>query len=655
MSIRNLILILIVFTAAYSKAGVLDSLYTNYQTSESESDLAFSSAELSTYYKRVNLDSALYFAEVSVGHARKSGDDLQMANSLNALGNVYNSKGKLGDALTIFLEAVDYAGKANDNNKIARINNNIGIVYYNQGDKDEALKYFQKTANILIKDGDTLGAIFAFNNIGGIYNDQNKQAEALAYFERGYDLAIKIDHPLAISVLLTGVATVHAATGEYDRALAEHIEALSIKRKMDNKASMLHSLAAIAEIYHRQKQFRQALRYYEELAVIADEIGQHERLKTALFNMSRSYAGNGNYLLAYESVVEGKRLEDSLRTLAENEKIAEIENKYEKSQDQKKIQLLEKNEEIRQAEISRKNLWNALLIGGGVMIIVFAGFIYSRLRKSRKQNRIIREQKKIVDLRNQEVHDSITYAKRIQQAMLQAEDREGEQLPEHFILFKPKDIVSGDFYWTIDKQEHFYLAAVDCTGHGVPGAFLTLLGTAFLNEIVSRDENISPAAILNELRERIIKELGTGAGEKTAKDGMDMSLVKVYKKDLKAEWAGANNPIWIIRNGREEIEEIKGDKEHIGFGYQMTPFTDHAIQFSKGDQFYLFSDGYADQFGVDSDGKEKKFKAKNLKSLLVQNRDLPLQEQMSSLNRSFEMWKGTLEQLDDVCVIGMRL
>lgn len=651
----TLFITIFLFFIPHLWAGKLDSLLTVYHSSKDEGVKSATAVELSTFYKYTNLDSSYYYAEVSVGHAKKTGDNLHMANSLNSLGNAHNSKGHLGIALTLFLEALEFAGKANNNNKLARINNNIGIVYYNQGDKEKALDHFQQTASMLISEGDTLGAVFAFNNIGGIYDDQKKHAESLAYFERGYKLAVMLQNDLAISVLLTGVATAHAAMGETDLAILEHIEALQIKRKMGNKASMIHSLSSIAEIYYLDEMYREAIRYYEELAILAQEIGHLDRLADCYLGLTKANAAIGNYQMAYEYLKDGTSLKDSLKLIAENETITEIQTKYEKAQDQKKIQLLEKNEQLRRAEIERKELWNVLLIGGGVMVLGMVFFVYNRLRLSKNQNRIIQQQKALVDEKNKEVFDSINYAKHIQQAMLSAEDTEGQQLPEHFILFKPKDIVSGDFYWTHKKKNHFYIAAVDCTGHGVPGAFLTLLGSAFMNEIVSREEDIPPATILEELRKRIIKELGQGDAGSNSKDGMDISLIKINPNSLKAEWSGANNPLWILKNNTEEIKEIKGDKEHIGYSYSMSSFTNHEIQFEKGDQFYLFSDGFQDQFGIASDGKEKKFKAKQLKQHLVKVKNKSSIEQKTALEVAFEKWKGELEQLDDVCFIGMRL
>lgn len=290
------------------------------------------------------------------------------------------------------------------------------------------------------------------------------------------------------------------------------------------------------------------------------------------------------------------------------------------------------------------------------------------------QNIEIEEQKKNLEEKNKNILDSITYAKRIQRALLQAEDQVSNHLPEHFILFKPKDIVSGDFYWAREKtfkgQKYWYLTAGDCTGHGVPGAFLTMLGTSFLNEIISDEELLEPAEILDKLRAKVIQDLGQTGEKHNSRDGMDMALVRVNLDTLEASYSGANNPLWII-NKEGELKEIKADKQPVSYQEHSQPFTNHTIQLRRDDTFYIFSDGYADQFGGEDipQGFEKynltkkstkriggkKFKSANFKKLLTSIYNVPMAEQKEVIDDVFETWKGDLEQLDDVCVIGVKL
>jgi serine phosphatase RsbU (regulator of sigma subunit) len=212
-------------------------------------------------------------------------------------------------------------------------------------------------------------------------------------------------------------------------------------------------------------------------------------------------------------------------------------------------------------------------------------------------------------------------------------------------LFKPKDIVSGDFYWALEKGDYLYVAAADCTGHGVPGAFLTMLGISYLNEINAREETLTPAEILDQLREKIVKELSRHG---ITKDGMDISLMRMHLKTKEIMWAGAFNPLWYIENG--QLKEIKANKQPIGYVEGPKPFTNHTLHLNANDTVYLFTDGFADQFGGE---KGKKYKYKQLEENILANCHKPFEEQKEILSKSFDTWKGNLEQVDDVTIIGI--
>jgi serine phosphatase RsbU (regulator of sigma subunit) len=272
------------------------------------------------------------------------------------------------------------------------------------------------------------------------------------------------------------------------------------------------------------------------------------------------------------------------------------------------------------------------------------------------QKALVEDQKKIVEEKNKDIIDSINYAQRIQKALLKEEERVSMHLPDHFILFKPKDIVSGDFYWSLEKEQYFYMAAVDCTGHGVPGGFMSMLGIAFLNEITSGTVALTPAEILNQLRDKILKELGQTGGEEESQDGMDISLMRMDLKTREIQWSGANNPLWLIKtNGNSKqspLMEIPPDKQPIGYYPLMKPFTNHIIKDEKDSLIYLFSDGYADQFGGPNG---KKFKYKQLQDVLLGIYDRPLTEQKKILEQKFNEWKGNMYQIDDVLIMGIRV
>ena len=270
-----------------------------------------------------------------------------------------------------------------------------------------------------------------------------------------------------------------------------------------------------------------------------------------------------------------------------------------------------------------------------ITIIVLVYFFKSQLNESMA----------VVFEKNKEMTDSINYAKKIQTSLLAHNDFLNINLPEHFTLFKPKDIVSGDFYWATKTKDNFYLAVCDSTGHGVPGAFMSLLNISFLNEAINEKNISEPNLILNHVRQRLIENMSG------AQDGMDAILLKIpiNKSASKIEYAAANNSPILIRN--QEIIEFPKDKMPVGKGESLSSFNLHSIDLQKGDHLYLYTDGFADQFGGP---KGKKFKYKALNNLLLQNSKIGMNEQFQVLNTTILDWKGELEQVDDICLIGIK-
>ena len=308
-----------------------------------------------------------------------------------------------------------------------------------------------------------------------------------------------------------------------------------------------------------------------------------------------------------------------------------------------------------------KTMWfYALCVITGILLIL--GFIKSREKKLIREKKILERkvdlrtaevmmQKEIVETQNKEIKDSILYAKRIQEAILPSQDEISKAFPDSFVLFKPRDIVSGDFYWFSEKHGKLVIAVADCTGHGVPGAFMSMIGNTLLNEIVNEKEVIEPYHILFQLRENIMKCLKQTGAEGENKDGMDIALCVFDRTNLHLEFAGANNPLYLI--SEEELLEIKGDKQPIGvYAGETKPFTNHLKVLKKGDCIYIASDGYADQFGGTNG---KKFKYKQMKDLLVSSKNMSMQEQKIVLENNIEQWRGDLEQVDDILMLGIRI
>lgn len=409
----------------------------------------------------------------------------------------------------------------------------------------------------------------------------------------------------------------------------------------------------------------------KQQAEIENQIREIEKQKQALIKILEQV--RINKLLLSEKVKELEQREKILQSKNEeiNEKSVilvnqkkEIEQQNNRIQEQRKVL----NKQLEKIHMQQLIMY---LFVGIILLLVFLGFFIYRNYKIKKEANIILSQKNAeilrqneeikmqkeqieaqrdeIALQKQEIMDSIRYASRIQQAVLPPIHVVKNILRDNFFIFnRPRDIVSGDYYFITERKNKLIISAADCTGHGVPGAFMSLLGISFLNEIINRTEVLDAAIILNHLRDNIINALNQGAEHQT-KDGMDMVLCVFDFEQKFVEFAAANNPLYHVRN--KELTEYKGDKMPIGLYDDLKPFTKHIIHFEQGDVFYMFSDGYADQFG----GNEgKKFKYKPLKDLLISISHLPMNEQYKIVEKTHDDWKGNYFQVDDILLIGIR-
>jgi serine phosphatase RsbU (regulator of sigma subunit) len=308
---------------------------------------------------------------------------------------------------------------------------------------------------------------------------------------------------------------------------------------------------------------------------------------------------------------------------------------------------------------AEKNKWkNYLIIGVIIVAIALLYLVLNAIRKLKiiaQKNQLINTINNELSQQNREILDSITYAQRIQNAILPSERIIKEHLPDSFIIYLPKDIVAGDFYWleTTTPNEVVYLAAADCTGHGVPGAMVSVVCNNGLNRSVREYGILEPGKILDKTREIVIQEFEKS--DEIVQDGMDIALISLCKKTLELKFSGANNPLWIITTNEQnevELKETKPDNQPVGKYDTTIPFKTNVLQLKKNDLIYIFTDGYQDQFGG---AKGKKFKTAALKNLLLSIHSLSMDEQQNEILKTFNEWKGYTDQIDDVCIIGIRV
>ncbi|MES2397083.1 MAG: tetratricopeptide repeat protein [Bacteroidota bacterium] len=637
----------------------IDSLQLLLKKDNADTNKVIHSNFLCREYAKIGLyDSAMYVSENALQLAQQLNFKKGIAKCYNNIGIVYSIKGNYPQAIDNFLKALKINEALKNKNGIAVLLGNIGNIYKTQDDYPKALYYYFKALKMTEELGDKASMANNLANLGVVSKSQGDYPKALNYYFKSLKINEELGNKNGIADILVNLGIVYDYKGEREEALNYYFKALKMNEELGNKRGLAAALSNIGSLYSETGKFKEAEQYLKKAITIGNDIGALDYLRKSEEKLSELYDTTGRHkeaLIHYKSAIA---LKDTIYSQENKKELVRKEMNYEFDKKEAATKAENDKQKAIAEEKNRKQkiiTWS--VVGGLLLVVLFSGFIFRSLRITRKQKQIIEIknsetelQKKIIEEKNKDITDSIRYAKRIQEALMGEKVHVSAHLPEHFILFMPKDIVSGDFHWGAEKNEYWYFSAVDCTGHGVPGAVMSMLGISFLNDIVFSEGFLNPAEILNRLRDRVVKELRQTAEAGGSKDGMDISLCRLNLKTNELQWAGAYNPLNIVRNG--QLEELKGDKQPIGYHPENRPFTNYEIQLKKGDSIYLYSDGYADQFGGP---KGKKFKYKQLEDLLIANNHLPLKDQKEILKNRFTEWKGSLEQVDDVCVFGVRL
>ena len=636
-----------------------DSLLTLLKKDKADTSKVNHSNKVCKEYINIGLyDTALHHSTAALQLSQKLNFKNGIASSYHNIGLVYYYQGDYPKALDCYLKALKMAEELGDKEGIANRLGNIGLVYSNQGDYPKALDYCLKALKMANELGDKKNIAIWLGSIGSGYSKQGGYPKALDYYFKALKMAEELGDKRVQAYTLSNIGTVYFNQADYSKALDYDFNALKIAEELGDKRKQANTLSNIGWLYFKTGKFKEAEQYINRAIAINYSIGELNSLMSAEESLTTLYDTIGRHKEALFHYKKAMALKDTIFSQENKKELVRKEMNYEFDKKEAATKAENEKQQAIAEEKSRKQKLVLVLVSCVlILVFVFAAFIFRTLRITRKQKQIIEIkntetelQKKTIEEKNKDITASIHYAKHIQNALLREEEHVSMHLPDHFILFLPKDIVSGDFYWGAEKQDCWYFAAVDCTGHGVPGAVMSMLGISFLNDIVTSEQMLSPAEVLNRLRHKIMKELRQTGEADGNKDGMDISLARLNMNTNELEWAGANNSLNLIRNGQLEI--IKANKQPIGYHPQNNPFTNHKIQLQKGDSIYLYSDGYADQFGGP---KGKKFKYKQLENLLIENNHLSLKEQKEILKNQFIGWKGSLEQIDDVCVFGVRI
>ena len=593
-----------------------------HQINDSQSIATATNKIAHNFYRYGSYDSSLKYSIKAIRLNQQIKNKQGEYNSLNTAANVYTALGNYKKALECFKQNYDVALQLNDDKSISTVLNNIGLAYQGLKNDTAALEYFLKgfaSSKRVGKDWEAASCL----NIGGAYQELQQYNKAIQYYQKTIEISNQINFHIGIVYANNALGSLYVKTQQYNKAIECLLTSLAIVRKMGAKPQLNETYKYLALAYRGLNDFKKADEYFQ----------LHTQIKDSLLNESTS------------------------------KQVTEMQTKYETETKEKTIQLLNKDQKLKDTEIGKQRVVRNYLIGLGLLILLLALVLVRANKNKQKANEILTNQKEeillqrdlidtqktVLEHQKKEITDSINYAQRIQHAIHAPMAEIKKHLPDSFILYKPKDIVSGDFYWFDAKNEICYIAAADCTGHGIPGAMMTMIGTILMNEILSNKKLNQPAAILKQLNYL----LDITYRQAKIADGMDISLCAFNTKTNELQYAAANRPLYLIKKDAAEVEEIKANKTAIGSITQIDyEFTNHSIQLQTGDVFYLFSDGYADQFGG---SKEKKLTTKKFKEILLSLKNQPMQQQGDYLSNYIVTWRHKLEQVDDLLIIGVRV
>ncbi|MDA3954546.1 MAG: tetratricopeptide repeat protein [Bacteroidales bacterium] len=644
-------------------------------------------------YKKNDFRNALIHLENSLSLSKKAGLPNGEALALNRIGNTYQLLGQNEEALEKYMLAMTINKVIDNKQEIARTLTNLGSIYRLFGNYELAINKQLEALGIYEEIQNKEGIAWSALNIARLFKFMKNYQKSLEYVNKSLSIYQKVEDEQGpsngVTLCLKEKGNIYYEMGNLDKAVEYSIRVLEINKGTGNMLGISHSLTSLGKIYFEHRDFNKAYDYLSRANAINDSLNNDIRKASILRYLGKIYLSRGETSKAREYLIQGlefaekqnlkEEIKESYFALSELyqktnnpqkaldyfkmytvlkeeldiQKINELELQFEFGKKQRLLEFEQKQKEAEQmAKLQKQKIFTWLFVAGFLFMIILAYVIFMSYQRKKKTNIILTKHRDKIARQNTIITDSIEYAKRIQSALFPQEKFLKNVLSEYFIYMKPKNIVSGDFYWVSEKDDKVIITVSDCTGHGVPGAFMSMLGIAFLNEIVNKSKNIQANEILEQLRDNIIDSLHQEYGVRGSKDGMDMALCVIDKKTLKMQYSGAYNSVFVIR--QSEIHEIKADKMPIGIHAVKVNkgFVNQEFDLEKNDVLYLFSDGYVDQFGG---AKGSKFKQRSFKELLVKISEKSMDDQKKEIKSNMNQWQGDYSQLDDMMIMGVRI
>ncbi len=607
-------------------------------------------------YKAGNSEDALRYFEAARALHIKTGNKSSAANCLNSIADVYLGIGKYDKALNNSYAAYKEYEQINSKTGMASALVGSGRVFYVMENYNKALIDYEKALVISREVQDITIEASCLNNMANVYGLLGKNDTAINYLEKSGALYNKMGDQLNYGKVLNNIGTVYQDISQYEKAESYFLKALEVRKSVSDIRGIAVTLENLGGLMIDKGELDKGIDYLTRALGYAKKCGATDIERVSYENISEAYKQKADFEKALEFAILASDLKDSLFDENLTKGLSEAQAKFG----------VEKAEANARAVEKEKKLigWASTIVG--ILLVIFVFFLWNRAVTRKRVNTKLNQQKEEIEKKNSALHeanveiesknkditDSIQYARRIQEAILPEVVFNATFGDSAFVVYRPKDIVSGDFYWMAQTAEYLLFAAVDCTGHGVPGAFVSIVCSNLLSQSVKVHGLIRPDEILNDVNIRLSETLRQRQDESRVRDGMDIALCCIHKKTLHLTFAGAFNPAWIIRG--DVMTELLPDKFPVGLfeEEELRKFTYKEMQLEKGDRIYVFSDGYSDQFGGELG---KKYKRSTFQAFVKNLQSKPIKEHGRLLNEEHLRWKGVNDQIDDILVLGMEV
>ncbi|MFP4449281.1 MAG: tetratricopeptide repeat protein, partial [Bacteroidales bacterium] len=592
------------------------------------------------YFKTGEYNKAIEKFQEALSISKKNNSELVAASAYNNIGLIYEKKGNYNTAMEHLLEAAKIWEESNTQTELARVYLNMGLIHFRNENYNLSKNYYEKSLEIRKEINDREGIALVYNNMGILNFSLEKYDQVRNYFQEAYDIYKEEENYRQQAMTLANLGKIYSVLGQRNKALAAYNECIRLEKKLQDRSGLMSSYEMVANLLKEREKYGRAMIYLDSAYHIARSIEATDNMKDIYYQRYEIYKLLNNHQQALRWHEKYFELHDSIFNATKNKQLSEMQAKYETTKKERIINMLSQEKQVQELKLKKQQY---LILFIGIITAVVLGFaiiLYLQKKKINSTHQKLFKQQK-------QIKDSIEYASRIQSAILpELETIEQKLNLEHFLLFQPKDVVSGDFPFFEKKDGKKIIAVADCTGHGVPGAFMSILGYSLLTEIIHNSKELKADEILNQLRNHIIQALKQNNEIGMPKDGMDISLCIIDEEKKKIEFAGAYQVMLYISNGK--LNRIKGDKMPVGIHYkEKKRFSLIEVQYSKGDMIYLFTDGYPDQFG----GKhKKKLRLRNFQDILLTVHHENMEIQKKILQKSLKNWMGSCEQLDDILV-----